>query len=67
MANHVFKGRHFLQRLGSDWGLTKVGMYHQGIIWNNDRELWAELRTMFNRGMNSLVLVFVFVGKWDGG
>ena len=52
-ANQVFKSGKFLHRLGEDGGLMRLGMFHRGIIWNNDTEKWAELRTLFKQGDQS--------------
>jgi hypothetical protein len=46
----VFANGSFTQRLGSPRGLKMLGMYHQGIIWNNDTTSWETKRKIFNQG-----------------
>lgn len=51
VAEAVFKKKEFVHRLGTEWGLKEVGMFRQGIIWNNDATRWQTQRKLFQNGV----------------
>jgi hypothetical protein len=58
----VFLNESFIGRLGSNHGLQMIGMYHQGIIWNNDSTDWAKKRPFFAKGEQSVSVLKVKPG-----
>lgn len=47
VADQVFKSPSFVNRLGSQHGLKQLGMYNEGIIWNNDTTGWQTKRKCY--------------------
>ncbi|XP_062511027.1 aromatase-like isoform X2 [Corticium candelabrum] len=52
-AYHVLKSNNYRQRFGCETGLQHLGMYHSGIIWNNDVQKWKHLRSFFQKALNA--------------
>jgi len=50
LAAQVFKSSSFVNRLGSGHGLKLLGMFNQGVIWNNDTTGWQAKREHFAKG-----------------
>jgi hypothetical protein len=53
LANQILESKNFHQRPAADAGLKKLGMYHRGIIWNNDLDAWHQGRSAFQRALNA--------------
>lgn len=58
VARHILKsnGNNYTSRLGYDIGLDHIGMFNNGIIWNNNTNLWKSLRTFFQSALNAKTL-----------
>ncbi|GFR39966.1 hypothetical protein Agub_g492 [Astrephomene gubernaculifera] len=50
-GQQVLKSQHLLMRLGDSTGLRILGMFEQGIIWNNNLERWNSLRVVFHKAV----------------
>eukprot|EP01060_Flectonema_neradi_P012183 TRINITY_DN19071_c0_g1_i1.p1 TRINITY_DN19071_c0_g1~~TRINITY_DN19071_c0_g1_i1.p1 ORF type:complete len:444 (+),score=67.32 TRINITY_DN19071_c0_g1_i1:1-1332(+) len=44
LAENIFRDRSFYYRFGTDEGLRRLGMFKQGVIWNNDHSTWHAAR-----------------------
>lgn len=53
LANQILESKNFYQRPAADEGLKELGMYHRGIIWNNDLDAWHRGRLAFKRALNA--------------
>ena len=58
IARQVFmvggvKNNPFTQRFGEDFGLKQIGMFEQGVIWNNS-ETWAKRHALFENAVMSV-------------
>ena len=42
--------------MGSDEGLKMIGMFENGVIWNNDKAKWSIHRTAFQNALNNETL-----------
>ncbi|XP_035672840.1 aromatase-like [Branchiostoma floridae] len=51
-AWHVLKSNNYCRRFGSRTGLSTIGMYQNGIIWNGD-DGWRVLRGFFQKALNA--------------
>jgi len=58
VARHIFKnnGINYTSRLGYDTGLKHIGMFENGIIWNNNTKIWKKLRLFFQNALNAKTL-----------
>ncbi|CAG8800088.1 23689_t:CDS:1, partial [Racocetra persica] len=45
--------KNFIIRMGNDDGLKEIGMYQNGIIWNNDVSKWTLQKHIFQAGLDS--------------
>ncbi|CAG8513939.1 18119_t:CDS:1 [Dentiscutata erythropus] len=45
--------KNFIIRMGNDHGLKEIGMYKNGIIWNNDVSKWTHQKHIFQAGLAS--------------
>ncbi|KAL7553947.1 hypothetical protein ACHAWF_018846 [Thalassiosira exigua] len=56
IAHYIFKGKsrfNYVRRPASDEGLKRLGMYEQGLIWNNNTDIWKRIRGCFQEALNS--------------
>ncbi|XP_033105837.1 aromatase-like isoform X2 [Anneissia japonica] len=49
-------GNNYCKRFGNDTGLSHIGMFENGIIWNNDVTAWKTQRGYFQKSLNADVL-----------
>jgi len=44
--------KNFVNRMGHSEGLSKIGMYNNGVIWNNDKVKWKMSREAFEKNFS---------------
>ncbi|XP_010637123.1 aromatase isoform X2 [Fukomys damarensis] len=59
---HIMKHSHYISRFGSKLGLQRVGMYENGIIFNNNPDTWKAVRPFF---MKEIAIVRKIQGYFD--
>lgn len=53
LAKHVLstRAKNYVTRPAEDYGLVQLGMFNNGIIWNNDTKRWEYLRKFFQKAL----------------
>jgi hypothetical protein len=55
VATHVFKTNpsNYIERFCDDDGLKLLGMYDQGVIWNNNHDAWHKASKLFTNSITA--------------